>query len=262
MMDFQLNDKVALVLGGGGGLGSAIACSLAREGAKVAVADLDLKAAEATVRSIVDFGGVAHPIAWDLADAAAGRDRISEITSKLGPVDVLVNNTGGPPPGSATGTDAKLWLKHFEAMVLSVIQIADLVLPGMRARGWGRIITSTSSGVIAPIPNLAISNALRSSLVGWSKSLANEVARDGVTANIVLPGRIATSRISFLDQAKATREQRDLKSVVDESVSSIPMGRYGRPEEYGNVVAFLASGAASYITGSIIRIDGGYIQSI
>lgn len=147
-------------------------------------------------------------------------------------------------------------------MVLPVIAITDRVLPQMLARNWGRIITSTSSGVIAPIPNLAVSNALRMSLVGWSKTLAREVGRKGVTVNIVLPGRIATDRIRFLDEQKAKRESRSVADVSAESTSSIPVGRYGDPQEYGDTVAFLASARASYITGSIIRVDGGLIASI
>ena len=125
-----------------------------------------------------------------------------------------------------------------------------------------RIITSTSSGVVAPIPNLAISNALRLSLVGWSKTLAGEVARDGVTANIVLPGRIATDRIRFLDEQRAKREGRSVAEVAAASTASIPAGRYGEPQEYANVVAFLASEGASYVTGSVIRVDGGMIASL
>jgi 3-oxoacyl-[acyl-carrier protein] reductase len=144
-------------------------------------------------------------------------------------------------------------------IVMSVVGITDRVLPGMRAARWGRVITSTSSGVVAPIPNLGISNALRSALVGWSKTLAREVARDGITANIVLPGRVATDRIRFLDEQKAEREGRPADEVAAESTASIPVGRYGRPEEYGDAVAFLASARASYITGSIIRVDGGLI---
>ena len=147
-------------------------------------------------------------------------------------------------------------------MVLSVIALTDRVLPSMRQRKWGRIITSTSSGVVAPIPNLGISNALRLSLVGWSKTLAREVGGDGITTNIVLPGRIATPRITFLDEQKARREGRAVEEIAAESVASIPVGRYGRPEEYADVVAFLASERAAYVTGSVIRIDGGLIASI
>lgn len=130
----------------------------------------------------------------------------------------------------------------------------------MRERRWGRVITSASSGVVAPIPNLGISNALRLSLLGWSKTLAREVARDGVTANVILPGRIATDRIRFLDEQKAKRENRSVQAVAGESTSSIPLGRYGRPEEYA--VASLASERAAYITGTALRVDGGLIASI
>jgi 3-oxoacyl-[acyl-carrier protein] reductase len=147
-------------------------------------------------------------------------------------------------------------------MVLSVIAITDRVLPNMRARHWGRVITSTSSGVVAPIPNLGISNALRLSLVGWSKTLAREVGKDGITANIILPGRIATGRIKFLDEAKAKREGRTVEDVSAESTSSIPLGRYGYPEEYADVVAFLASERSAYISGAVIRVDGGLIASV
>jgi 3-oxoacyl-[acyl-carrier protein] reductase len=136
------------------------------------------------------------------------------------------------------------------------------VLPNMRARHWGRIITSASSGVAAPIPNLAISNALRLSLLGWSKTLAREVAKDSITVNVVLPGRIATSRIKFLDEAKAKREGRTLEHVEAENTASIPAGRLGKPEEYGDVVAFLSSERAAYITGSVVRVDGGMIPCI
>jgi 3-oxoacyl-[acyl-carrier protein] reductase len=261
-MDLGLEGKTALVLGGGGGLGRAIAKSLATEGASVAVAGIGSTSIDGTVAELKAIGGKCIGLIWDLADLSVINANISKIESELGPVDILVNNTGGPPPASAAGQDSALWTRQFQSMVLSVITITDCVLPGMRSRGWGRILTSTSSGVLSPIPNLAISNALRLSLVGWSKTLAREVGKDGITANIVVPGRIATSRVAALDNAKAKREGRSVEEVAAESQGTIPLGRYGKPEEYADVVAFLASERAAYITGSVIRVDGGMVPSI
>ena len=261
-MDLGIKSKTALVLGAGGGLGGAIAAALAAEGVQLALADVSAEALAATQKTVEATGARAISLVWDLADLASIDAHITRIEAELGPVDILVNNTGGPPPTTASGQSAALWEKHFQSMVLSVIQITDRVLPGMRARQWGRIVTSTSSGVVAPIANLGISNALRMTLVGWSKTLAREVGQDGITSNIVLPGRIATGRIRFLDEQKAKRENRSVDDVSAESTASIPLGRYGEPEEYGKVVAFLASSAASYLTGSVIRVDGGLIASV
>lgn len=261
-MDLGLEGKTALVLGGGGGLGRAIARSLATEGVNVAVAGIGSTSIDGTVADLKAIGGKCMSVIWDLADLSVINAKISKIEGELGGVDILVNNTGGPPPATAAGQDPALWAAQFQSMVLSIIAITDRVLPGMKSRGWGRILTSTSSGVIAPIPNLAISNALRLSLVGWSKTLAREVGKDGITANIVVPGRIATSRVAALDNAKATREGRSVEEVAAESQGTIPLGRYGKPEEYADVVAFLASERAAYITGSVIRVDGGLIPSI
>ena len=261
-MDLGIAGKTALVLGGGGGLGRAIAKALADEGVQIAIADVDEKAIRGTEAVLAPTGAKTLGLVWDLADLAQIDLHVSRIEKELADVDILVNLTGGPPPTPATGQDPALWSKHFQSMILSVIVITDRVLPGMRSRQWGRIITSTSSGIVAPIPNLGISNALRLSLVGWSKTLAREVARDGITANIILPGRIATERIKFLDEAKAKREGRTVEEVSAESTNTIPIGRYGKPEEYGEVVAFLASQRAAYITGASIRVDGGLIPSI
>jgi len=261
-MDLGINGKCALVLGAGGGLGGAIAHALATEGAKVVVADIDGAAAEKTAESIRERGGDAFAIQWDIADLSVVDGNVSNIEGRYGPVSILVNNTGGPPPTTVSGQSVDQWSKFFQSMVLSVIALTDRVLPGMKSAGWGRIITSTSSGVIAPIPNLGLSNALRSTLVGWSKTLAKEVGAAGITCNIVLPGRIATPRITFLDEQKAKREGRSVEDVAAESTATIPVGRYGKPEEYGDVVAFLASARSSFLTGSIIRVDGGMISSI
>ncbi len=240
-MDLGIKGSTALVLGAGGGLGGAIARALAREGATLAIADVDGAALEATAAAIAAAGGSAQAFVWDIVHTSGPESRLDDILAATGGIDILVNNTGGPPPSPISGVAVADWRKQFEAMVLSVIAITDAVLPGMRERRFGRIITSASSGVIAPIPNLGLSNALRSTLVGWSKTLAREVARDNVTSNIIVPGRIATARIKALDAAKAKRENRTVEDVQAESLAAIPMGRYGDPEEYADAVAFLAS---------------------
>ncbi|ACS60482.1 short-chain dehydrogenase/reductase SDR (plasmid) [Rhizobium leguminosarum bv. trifolii WSM1325] len=261
-MDLGLKGKTALVLGAGGGLGGAIAKTLAVEGARIAVADIDREAADKTVADIRTAGGLAMALQWDLAELGVIEPNLAAIDEQLGSVDILVNITGGPPPTLVSSQSAESWRKYFDSMVLSVIAISDAVLPRMREKKWGRIITSTSSGVVAPIPNLGLSNALRMSLLGWSKTLAGEVGRDGVTVNVVLPGRVATQRIAFLDEQKAKREGKAVEEVSAASTASIPVGRYGDPQEYADVVTFMASRRASYLTGSVIRVDGGLISSV
>ncbi len=261
-MDLAIKGRTALVLSAGGGLGRAISLSLASEGAAVAVADINEAAVTETRNQIEASGACAASGVVDLMDTEGLAAFVSRVGKELGGVDILINISGGPPPTTAANVSPQDWDKQFKAMVMSMIHVTDLVLPGMRARKWGRIITSTSSGVLAPIPNLGISNTLRSALVGWSKTLANEVAADGITVNVVIPGRIATGRIRQLDEARAVREGKTVEEVVKLSTTSIPIRRYGQPEEFANAVAFLASNRASYITGTMLRIDGGMIQSV
>lgn len=261
-MDFGIRDRRALVLGAGSGLGRAIAKELAIEGVSVVCAGRTSNSLIETVAQIEAFGGDASWQAWDLADLEAGSRAIDLIEEEVGPIEILINNTGGPPPGSVTRQSPVDWAAHFHSMVLSVIAITDRVLPGMQLAQWGRIVTSTSSGVVAPIPNLGISNSLRSSLVGWSKSLATEVAKYGITANVVVPGRIDTRRVQNLDMARAKRDEKSIEEIVADSQRMIPMGRYGAVEEYAAAVAFLCSARASYITGSQMRVDGGQIAGI
>jgi 3-oxoacyl-[acyl-carrier protein] reductase len=253
---------VALVLGAGGGLGRAVALELAREGAVVAVAGRAAENTSETVRAITEDGGRAQSFVWDLADLDAGNRAVREVVDALGSVDILFANTGGPIPGQAHGVEPSTWRQYFDAMVLPVISMTDAVLPGMKDRGWGRIVTCASSGVIVPIRHLAMSNTLRSSLVGWSKTLATEVAPFGVTSNIVVPGRIDTARVASLDASRAEREGVSLDTARARSAEAIPMGRYGEPREFARVVTFLASEVASYVTGSMVRVDGGLIGSV
>lgn len=261
-MNLGLDGKTALVIGGGSGLGSAVARALTREGARVAVAGRDQEAAAGTVEAIAAEGGEAFAVRLDLTDLASLDAALESIRSRYDDVEILFNNSGGPPPSTAAGQSAELWRQHFDSMVLGVIALTDRVLPAMRQGRWGRIVTNTSSGVVTPIPNLAISNALRLSLVGWSKTLAGEVAADGITVNVVIPGRISTGRVRALDEARAAGEGTTVEAVAAASAAKIPVGRYGYPEEYAAAVAFLASAPASFITGTMLRVDGGQIPSI
>lgn len=261
-MDLGLKGKVALVMASSRGLGQAMAVSLAREGVKVAVTGRNAEGLQQSVKLIEGVGGQALALNWDLSDPSLIDNLVSKVENELGPVDILINNTGGPLPTPAAGQDPALWQKSFNDMVLSLIAITDRVLPGMRQRKWGRIITSTTSGAIAPIKNLAISNTLRAALLAWSKTLAAEVAGEGVTVNIIMPGRVATDRLRQLDEARAKREGISYEDVVKASLQQIPMGRYGDPKEYGDVATFLASQNASFITGTVMRVDGGQIQAI
>ena len=235
---------------------------LLREGARVAVGDIKAESLEPTLQDIAAAGSEGLPLTWDLADLSLIDGHVSSIERRFGPVDVLINNTGGPPPTPASGQAPELWSKHFQAMVLSVIALTDRVLPGC---------ASANGGGSSPAPPRASSRrspiwASRTRCGSrWSAGRRRWRARLGataITANIVLPGRVATKRILFLDQAKAERENRPVEEVTAESTGSVPVGRYGDPEEYADVVTFLASERASYVTGSVIRVDGGLIASI
>ena len=261
-MNLGLEGKTALVVGGGGGLGSAVARALAREGARVAVAGRHQTSAGRTAEAIAAEAGEASAVHLDLTDHASVDAALGSIRDRYGEVEILFNNGGGPPPTAAAGQPVERWREQFEGMVVGVIALTDRVLPAMRERRWGRIITTTSSGVVAPMPNLAFSNALRLSLVGWSKTLAREVASAGITVNVVVPGRIATGRVRALDEARAQREGSTVEAAVASAIEEIPAGRYGDPDEYAAAVAFLAGEPASYITGAMIRVDGGLIPSI
>ncbi|AZP41791.1 SDR family oxidoreductase [Rahnella aceris] len=261
-MDFGIQGRVALVSGAGGGLGRAMAIALAGEGVQVAVCGRTLSALQETVSLIEKQGGTAQAWVLDLTAPESFDDVLMQIRRTFGPVGILINNSGGPPPTKAAGVAPDAWQSQFSTMVSSLIQLTDKVLPDMHNAGWGRIITSTSSGVIAPIANLGMSNTLRMALAGWSKTLASEVAGDGITVNVMVPGRISTQRLGQLDAARAGREGTSVEEVAAKSAASIPAKRYGKTEEYGAVAAFLASQQASYVTGSVIRVDGGMIPSI
>jgi 3-oxoacyl-[acyl-carrier protein] reductase len=257
-MNLGLENRRALVTGASRGLGGAIAAALAAEGAAVTAVARNLDRLNQLAAATGTGPGAITPRVCDLSDPAA----LQGLAEVLGNVDVLVLNSGGPPPGAAADISDALWSAQFEAMFLSAIRLTRLALPGMRQRGFGRIIAVVSSGVIQPIPGLAISNALRLALVGWAKTLASEVAGQGITVNCLAPGRIATDRVAELDQGRARREGLSLDEVERQSRASIPAGRYGEATEFASLAAFLASTQASYVTGGIIRVDGGMIRSV
>ncbi len=261
-MDLGLDGKTALVLGASRGLGRAIALSLLSEGVRVHAAarrpeDIlawrDTLAPEQRTRVL--------PLRLDLSDHASVIAAAEAVTAPGGP-DILVNNSGGPPPGAVSGVSPETWATQFEIMANRLFLLTNLLVPAMRARQWGRVLTVASSGIVQPIANLGLSNAIRSAIAGWSKTLSNELAADGITVNMVIPGRIHTDRLDQLDQLAADRQGVPVQQVAATSWNTIPAHRYGRPEEFADVVTFLASERASYVTGSQIRVDGGMIRSV
>lgn len=260
-MKLGLENKTALVLGASRGLGAATAAGLAQEGATVFAAARSVDKIEAWAKALPQDTGTVVPVLVDLADHAS-IDALCDRLLAEGGVDILINNTGGPSPGAALDASRGDWIAQFEAMAANIFHLTGRLLPAMCDKKWGRVITLTSSGVEQPIPRLALSNGIRSAVVGWSKTLADEVAADGVTVNVLLPGRIHTQRVNELDANAAKRSNKTVADVAAASAASIPAGRYGRPEEFADVAVFLASERASYVTGSKIRIDGGAIRGI
>ncbi len=261
-MDLGISGKRALVLASSRGLGLGIAWALAAEGAHVLLCGRSADRLAANVAAISAEGGKADYVAADLTDAGFVPTMVEAVAEKLGGIDILVNNTGGPTPGTAEEMTPEKLDGFFQSMVVRVIALTNALLPQMKAQGFGRILTVASSGVFEPIPNLALSNTLRSALVGWNKTLATEVAGFGVTANMLLPGRIHTDRIDELDGANAARSGRSVEEVRAASVKTIPAGRLGRVEEFAAAAAFLCSVPASYVTGTMLRVDGGAARSI
>ncbi|CAN5475996.1 SDR family oxidoreductase [soil metagenome] len=263
-MDLHLTGKRALICGGSSGLGRAVATALVAEGAHVALLSRDAAKLKAAADEMTGSGpGRAVWVAADLADHEGLLKAVDAAEHQLGgPIEILLNNTGGPAPSGVQGLDPDLWRHQFEAMVLSVFRLTDRVLPSMKAAGWGRILNVASSSVVEPIANLGVSTALRSSVAGWAKTLAIEVAADGITVNTLLPGRIDTPRIAQIDAATGEKLGMTPQQARTASEKAIPVGRVGRPEEFGAVAAFLASPVASYVTGSLVRIDGGAVRAI
>lgn len=261
-MDFNISGKRALVLASSRGLGAGIAAALAAEGVNVLLTGRSGDKLAANCDAINARGkGKADWVWSDLADPDFGIAMQEAVKDKLGGLDILINNTGGPVPGTTEDMKVERLETYFQSMVVSVIALTNAFLPALKEQGWGRIVTVASSGVIEPIPNLALSNTLRAALVGWNKTLATEIASTGVTANLILPGRILTDRIEELDGANAKRLGASLEDIRTASIATIPAGRLGTVEEFAAAAAFLCSQQAGYITGTMMRVDGGAAKS-
>ncbi|MBS1830465.1 MAG: SDR family oxidoreductase [Acidobacteria bacterium] len=257
-MELSIEGKIALVTAASSGLGRASAAALAREGARVAI----LSRRETELEAVKKEIGAALAVRCDLSKAGDIEAALERVQSELGSVDILVNNCGGPPGGTFASITESQWIESFEQVFLSALRLTRGVLPGMRERKWGRIINIVSTSVEQPIPGIIISNAYRPAIAGWAKTLAAEVASDGVLVNCVSPGRIRTNRTATMDRAAADQTGKSIEAIEAERSATVPLQRYGTPEEFGAVVAFLASGRASYLTGSVVRVDGGLVSSI
>ena len=248
-MDLGLSGKVALVAGASKGLGRAIAAELVEEGARVAISSRSRERIDVAAEEV----GAANAYVYDSADLDAAPTLVAAVEADLGPIDVLVTNTGGPPPHpDPLGSTREQWEQAYRELVLAPIALIEAVVPGMRERGFGRVLNVSSSAVREPIPGLMLSNAHRAAMVTAFKTLAHEVAGDGVTLNTLLPGRFGTERLYTLIGGEENAEA---------AAQDIPASRLGTPDEFAAAAAFLCSARASYVTGETLRVDGGMTRS-
>lgn len=262
-MNYGLQGKIALVTAASQGLGCASALQLAREGCDLAICSRNDRAITAAAEKIRrETGRKVLAVPADVRRAEDIQRLIDAAMTAYGRVDILVSNTGGPPPATFAEANDQMWQEAFENLLLSAVRLSRGVLPSMEKAGWGRIIYITSGSVKQPIPNLILSNSLRAAITGMAKTLSGEVARYGITVNCVAPGRISTERVKSLDEDKAHRTGTSPEEVQAAMAAAIPAGRYGTPEEFGSAVAFLASSAAAYITGTTLVVDGGSINTL
>lgn len=261
-MELGLSGKVALVTASSQGLGKAVALAFAREGATLVMCSRSQESIDAAAGEARQFGGDVLALAADVTKAEEIERLVSGAVDRFGGIDVLVTNAGGPPAGTFDRFNDEDWQNAFNLTLMSAVRLVRQTIPSMQARGGGSIITMTSSSIKQPIPNLLLSNVMRAGVAALAKTLADELTGDNIRVNNLVPGRIATQRIEQLDRANAERQGVDMETVQRQQLGMIPMNRYGDPEEFANAAVFLASDAASYITGATLQVDGGMIRSL
>jgi 3-oxoacyl-[acyl-carrier protein] reductase len=262
-MEMGLKGKTVLITAASLGIGKAVVELFAQEGCKIAISSRSKTNLLAVSKEIKDKYSI-EPF-WSVCDLNKQKDienTYSAVSQNFGTVDILVNNCGGPSPGLFQQLDEEEWNLAYEQVLLSVVRFSKLVLPGMMSKNWGRIINLTSISVKQPIDNLVLSNTLRAGVTGLTKSLSNEVAKFNITVNNVAPGMTLTRRLYELAVVEAKEKGKSHEEVLVEMAKRVPLNRLARPEEIASVIVFLASKQASYVTGTTIQVDGGYIKNI
>ena len=262
-MDYGLRGRVALVNAASKGIGRAIAEALAGEGVQLVLSARNGDLLEKTATEIAAAHGVeVVPVSADVARAGTAEMLVGTATSRFGRLDILINNSGGPPTGTFAAFDDAAWQHAFDLLLLNVVRMVRAALPHLRASGHGRIVNVASTTVKQPLPGFMLSNSLRAGVIGLAKTLADELAPDKITVNSVCPGRILTDRLREGQRARAAREGVPVDDLVQATAVDVPLGRIGDPSDMGNLVAFLCSDAASYITGTTIPVDGGHVRGL
>lgn len=260
-MDLQIKGRIAMVAAASKGLGRATAESLAAEGVKVSICARSLESLEDAKRSIESAGGEVLAVACDVTKADDLQRWFDETVARFGQVDILVTNTGGPPAAPFMKLTEEQWHLGVESTLMNVVRLCRLVIPSMQERKWGRIVHITSLVAKQPTELLTVSSTLRAGLSGLTKTLADQVAKDGITVNCALPGHYLTDRQTQLSEIRAKDEGITPDEYLERAAKNIPMGRYGRPQELADVITFLCSERASFLTGASIQVDGGQIRS-